>query len=192
MKLFIVLGLGQLGRHTAMTLFSGGGDVLAVDKSEERVELIKDSVGQAVCADATNINTLSAIGAANADTAVIAFGEAELEESILACSALSDLGCGRIVVRSSSALHGKILTRVGASKVVYPEKQIGEQLAKSLLVSGVLEQRNLSFNNLKEMLIKILDDNVELSLKKENMFKNDSKNTLLKIEKEIEKLILCK
>jgi trk system potassium uptake protein TrkA len=143
-KLFVIIGLGQFGRHTARTLYSGGGDVIAIDKDEGRVERIKDEVGQAICADATDIDVLRTIGVAKADTAVVALGENDLEASIMACMALSDLGVGRLIVRSATQLHGRILTRVGATRVIYPEKQMGEQLALSILASGVLEQTTLS------------------------------------------------
>ncbi len=144
MKLFVVIGLGQFGRHTAKTLYAGGGDVLAIDLNEERVEMVKDDVGQAICADATDIDTLRAIGVAKADTAVLALGEDELEASMLTCTGVSDLGVGRIIVRCATELHGRILTRVGATRVIYPEKQMGEQLARSILASGVVDQVTLS------------------------------------------------
>lgn len=140
MKLFVVIGLGQFGRHTAQTLFAGGGDVLAIDKDEMRVERIKDYVGQAICADASDVEILRSLNVAKADTAIIALGESDLESSIMICSALSDLGIGRLIVRASTELQGRILTRVGASRIIYPEKQIGEQLAKSILSFGSLEQ----------------------------------------------------
>lgn len=144
MRLFVVIGLGQFGRHTATTLYAGGADVIAIDKDEFRVELVKDDVGQAICLNATDLDTLRSIGAGKADTVVIALGEDDLEASIICCTAISDLGVGQIIVRSASEEHGRILSRVGASRVIYPEKQMGEQLAKSLLTSGVLDQVTLS------------------------------------------------
>ena len=144
MKQFVIIGLGQFGRHTAKTLYSGGGDVIAIDMNEGRVERVKDEVGQAICADATDIDVLRTIGVANADTAVVALGETDLEASIMACMALNDLGIGRMIVRSATELHGRILARIGATRVIYPEKQMGEQLALSILASGVLEQTTLS------------------------------------------------
>lgn len=144
MRLFVVIGLGQFGRFTATTLYSGGGDVIAIDADEGRVELIKDDVGQAMCLDATDIDALRSIGAGKADTAIVALGEDDLEASIICCMALSDLGVGRIIVRSASEEYGRILFRVGATRIIYPEKQMGEDLAKSLIASGVLDQVTLS------------------------------------------------
>lgn len=144
MKVFVVIGLGQFGRSTATTLYEGGGDVIAIDRDENRVEMVKNDVGQAICLDATDLDALRTVGVAKADTAIVALGEDDLEASIVCCSALSDLGVGRIIVRSSSIQHARILSRVGATRVIYPEKQMGEQLAKSLILAGVLDQVTLS------------------------------------------------
>lgn len=144
MRLFVVIGLGQFGRHTATTLYAGGADVIAIDRDEARVELVKDEVGQAMCLNATDLDALRSIGAGKADTVVIALGEDDLEASIICCTTISDMGVGQIIVRSASEEHGRILSRVGASRVIYPEKQMGEQLAKSMLSSGVLDQVTLS------------------------------------------------
>lgn len=144
MKQFVVVGLGQFGRHTAKTLYSAGVDVVAIDKNEDRVELVKDEVGQAICADGTDIDVLRTMGVVKADTVVVALGESDLEASIMVCMALSDLGVARIIVRSATELHGRILSRIGATRVIYPEKQMGEQLALSILTAGVLELTNLS------------------------------------------------
>jgi trk system potassium uptake protein TrkA len=143
MRLFVVVGLGQFGRNTALSLYAGGGDVIAIDQNEDLVEMVKDQVGQAVCADASDEDALRAIGVNKADTAIVALGESNLEASIMCCTALSDIGVGRIIVRSGSEQHGRILSKVGATRVIYPEKQMGEQLAKSLIASGVLDQVTL-------------------------------------------------
>ena len=144
MKFFVVLGLGQFGVHVARSLHEGGGEVLAIDQDAKRVESIKDDVEQAVCMNATDLDGLRAVGCVKAQTAVVALGESDLEASILACAALSDIGVGNIIARASNELHGRILQRVGATKLVYPEKQMGEQVAKSILMSGVIDQVTLS------------------------------------------------
>jgi trk system potassium uptake protein TrkA len=142
--LFVVLGLGQFGRHTAKTLYANGGDVIAIDADEARVEIIKDEVGQAICMNVTDVDALQSIGVGKADTAVVALGEEDLEASIICCSALSDMGVGRIIVRAASEEQGRILSRVGATRVIYPEMQMGEQLARSLIATGVIDQITLS------------------------------------------------
>lgn len=144
MRLFVVIGLGQFGRYTATTLYAKGADVIAIDRDENRVELVKDDVGQAICLNAADVDSLESVGVGKADTAIVALGEGDLEASIISCTALSDLGVGRIIVRSASEEHGRILSRVGATRVIYPEKQMGEELAKSLMAAGVLDQITLS------------------------------------------------
>lgn len=144
MKLFVVIGLGQFGRHVAMTLHEGGGDVIAIDRDEKRVDDVKDHVSQAVCMDATDMSALRAVEAHKAQTAVVSLGEKDLEGSILATAALSDLGVSTIIVRAANELHGRILRRVGATRLVFPEKQMGEHIAKSVLMSGVVDQVTLS------------------------------------------------
>ena len=83
MKLFVIIGLGQFGRHTAMTLYESGGDVIAIDADQDRVELVKNDVGQAICLDATDMDSLRTVGVGKADTAVIALGEDDREASII-------------------------------------------------------------------------------------------------------------
>ena len=144
MKHFLVTGLGQFGNHVASTLHEGGGDVLAVDQNPRRVEKVKEYVSQAVCMDSTDIEALRALGVNRVQTAVIALGEEDLEASVLTCVALSDLGVGRIVVRAANELQGRILNRVGATKIVYPEKEMGRHIGNSLLMSGVIDQVTLS------------------------------------------------
>lgn len=144
MKLFVVIGLGQFGRSVALTLQGGGGQVLAIDRDERRVEDVKDGVGQAVCMNSADIDALRAVGAQKAQTAVVALGETDLEASVLTCAALTDLGLSQIIVRAANELHGKILTRMGATKIVYPEKEMGTHIAKGILMSGVIDQVTLS------------------------------------------------
>ncbi|MCP4504426.1 MAG: TrkA family potassium uptake protein [Deltaproteobacteria bacterium] len=144
MKVFVVIGLGQFGMHVALSLQEGGGEVLAIDQDEGRVESVKDRVSQAVCLNATSLESLRAVGVAKAQTAVVAVGENDLEAGVVACAALSDLGVANIIVRAANDLQARILERVGATKVVFPERQAGEHIARSILMSGVIEQVTLS------------------------------------------------
>ncbi len=144
MKLFVVLGLGQFGHHVAATLSRGGVEVIAIDKDPKRVEALKDVVSQAVCMDSTDETALRAVGVQKAQTAVVALGEDDLEASILSCAALNDLGVGQITVRTANELQGRILSRMGATRLIYPEKEMGEQVATSIMMSGVIDQVTLS------------------------------------------------
>lgn len=133
MKVYVVVGLGQFGEQIARRLAAAGREVIAVDSDMERVEAIKDVVARAARADCTSEAAMRAIGAAEAHAAVIALGEQDFEAAVLGTALLSSLGVKAIVARASGTQRGKILTLAGASRVVYPEAEMGEQVANLLL-----------------------------------------------------------
>ena len=139
MALYAVIGLGQLGVAVATQLTEGGGEVVAIDSDSARVDAIKDKVARALCLDATDERALRASGVADSSTVVLALGENQLEEAVLATMILRELGVGRIVARASSDVQAKVLQRIGVSKVVFPERQIGHQLARQILMPSVRE-----------------------------------------------------
>ncbi len=143
MQTFVVIGLGQFGRHVAITLTQLGHEVVAVDADMAKVEEIKDLVGRAVRADASEERTLRAMGASEVDVGIVALGEDDFEAAVLAVAALQKLGVKRILARSSNAQRGQILSLVGAHQVVYPEIEMGERVARTLAAPGVLDQRSL-------------------------------------------------
>jgi trk system potassium uptake protein TrkA len=143
MKTYVVVGLGQFGEHVARWLSKAGREVLAVDRSMERVEAMKDVVAQAARADCTSEEAMRALGASKAEVAVVALGEEDFEAAVLGTSVLKGLGVKTVVARSSSPQRGKILTLAGASRVVYPEAEMGEQLARMLMHSSVLASTDL-------------------------------------------------
>jgi trk system potassium uptake protein TrkA len=143
MKTYVVVGLGQFGEHVARRLSESGAEVLAVDRSMERVEAMKDVVAQAVRADCTSEETMRALGVGRAEVAVVALGEEDFEAAVLGTAVLKGLGVERVVVRSSSRQRGRILTLAGASRVVFPEAEMGEQLARMLLHSSVQSSTEL-------------------------------------------------
>jgi trk system potassium uptake protein len=138
MALYAVIGLGQLGAAAALQLTEGGGEVLALDRDNARVDAIKDKVAR-LCMDATDERALRSCGIANATTVVLALGEAQLEEAVLATMLLRDLGVGRIIARAGTDVQAKVLMRIGVSKVVFPERQIGQHLARQILMPTVRE-----------------------------------------------------
>ncbi len=139
---FAVVGLGQFGFKVATTLAAKGAEVIAVDSNPDVVEQIKDQVTQAICLDSTDERALRSLGLQDMDAVVMAIGEG-IEASILTTALLKRLRVKRIIARATSPLHGQVLKEVGAEKVVYPEDQMGEQLAKSLLAPQVVEQITL-------------------------------------------------
>lgn len=143
MKSFVVLGIGRFGSSLARTLYELGHEVLAVDGNEDIVQDIADDVTHAVVGDCMDENTLRSLGVRNFDVAVVAIG-GELQSSILATVLLKDLGVKHIVAKAQSALHAKVLKRVGADRVVFPEHDMGIRLANNLSSENILDYIELS------------------------------------------------
>jgi len=143
MKLFCVIGLGQFGTHVALSLARQGAEVMVLDMDGAKLDGLKSQVGAAVRVDASDREALAAVGMSQVDTAVVALGE-DFENSVLVTSHLKHLGVGWIVVRASNEIQGEILSLVGANKVVYPEVQMAEQTARSLLSVNIREHVRLS------------------------------------------------
>lgn len=133
MKVHVVVGLGQFGDHVARHLARAGREVIAVDADMERVEGIKEVVARAVRADCTSESAMRAVGAAEAESAIIALGEQDFEAAVLGTALLAALGVRSVIVRASDPQRGKILALAGATRVVYPEAEMGEQVASLLL-----------------------------------------------------------
>ncbi|MBI5510747.1 MAG: TrkA family potassium uptake protein [Deltaproteobacteria bacterium] len=138
MALYAVIGLGQLGAAVATNL-ANGGEVIAIDTNAARVDAVKDHVARALCLDATDERALRASGISDASTVVLALGENQLEEAVLATMLLRDLGVGRIIARAGTDVQAKVLERLGVSKVIFPERQIGTQIARQILMPSVRE-----------------------------------------------------
>jgi trk system potassium uptake protein TrkA len=133
-----VLGLGRFGQSVALELSRLGHDVLAVDVDEKQVAQIADSVTHAVQADLTDGDALAELGLGDFDTVIVAMSS-RLEASIIAIAHVRQLGSRRIVAKAGSDLHGSILRQVGATRVVYPERETGQRLARSFAAPGVLD-----------------------------------------------------
>ena len=129
----LVLGLGRFGAATAGDLDKLGRDVLAVDADPALVQKWSDRVRHTAVLDARDMNALQQIGAADFSVAVVAVGSS-IEASVLITTHLVDLKIPQIWAKAISEAHGKILTRIGAHRVIYPEREAGERVAH--LVSG--------------------------------------------------------
>ena len=143
MKSFVVVGLGRFGSETAVKLSQAGCEVLAIDNSNELVQQISDSVTQAVVGDARDKGVLRALGVKDFDCAVVAIG-ASLADSVLATMNLKELGVPYIVCKAHDETHREVLKKLGADKVVVPEKEQAARLAKSLASRNVLDYIELS------------------------------------------------
>ncbi|MBI4161524.1 MAG: TrkA family potassium uptake protein [Acidobacteria bacterium] len=139
MKQYAVIGLGSFGMKVARTLAERGAEVIAIDEDIKKVEEIKDVVSQAICLDSTNEELMRAAGLEDVEAAVVGTGE-NVEASILTTAVLHRLNVPRIVARAASPLHSQILERVGATRIINVEEQMGEQVAKGILAPEIHEQ----------------------------------------------------
>jgi trk system potassium uptake protein TrkA len=129
----------------AKTLTSLGHEVLALDKNEHAVHEIMNDVTQAVQADAREEETLRALGVRNLDVAVVAIGD-DLEANILITLMLKEMGIPYVVAKARSVQHGKVLEKIGADKIVYPEQDMGIRLANNLIRTNVMDFIELSLD----------------------------------------------
>ena len=140
---FAVIGLGRFGAATATTLVELGQDVIGIDGSEDKVREMSDALLQAVQLDATDERALRAAGIQNVDVAVISIGE-DIESSLLVVMLVKELGIPTIIAKAVTPLHGRILQKLGVSRVIFPEREMAQRLAHSLVVPNVLDYIELS------------------------------------------------
>ena len=138
MKQFAIIGLGRFGTSIASTLYAMGHDVLAIDKDEDQIQAISDSVTHAVQADATDENMLKAVGIRNFDVAVVTIGS-DIQASILITLLCKELGVKFVLAKAQNELHAKVLYKIGANKVVFPERDMGVRVAHNLVASNILD-----------------------------------------------------
>ncbi len=137
-KQFIVIGLGRFGRSVATALASAGNDVLGVDTSEALVEDMAPFVTHAVQADATDEKVLKALGITNFDVAVVAIG-GDIQASIMVTMLLKEQGVPKVLVKAQSDIHAKVLERIGADRIVFPERDMGNKVALNLASENIID-----------------------------------------------------
>ncbi len=145
MKQFAVIGLGRFGTSVAKTLTMMGYEVLVIDDDQEKIQEIVNEVTHAVQADAKDEKALKALGIRNFDVVIVAIGK-DIESNILVTVLLKELGVKFVVAKARTELQGKVLAKVGADKVVFPERDMGIKVAHSLVSSNVLDHIELSPN----------------------------------------------
>lgn len=143
MKRFAVLGLGKFGFYLARRLFENGHEVIAVDTDKEVVQNITDYSTQAIIADATSKDVLISLGIEEVDTAVVSLGT-RMDHSILVTLHLKEIGLKEVVVKAITEDHRKILERIGATQVIFPERDMAEKLALNLSSRNILDYLELS------------------------------------------------
>lgn len=137
MKTFAVIGLGRFGTAIARELSALGHEVLAVDVDEVKVQRVADKVTHAVVGDARDMNVLKALGVRNFDCAVVAMGS-DVGNSALITLNLKELGLKQVVCKAQSHVHQRVLEKIGADRVIFPEHEMGVKLAQGLSSSNVL------------------------------------------------------
>lgn len=142
-KQYLVLGLGRFGASVAESLYSLGHEVLAVDADEGLVEDVAPRVTQAIAADATNEEVLASLEPAAFDAAIVSIG-ANVRDSILIAVLLREMGAKSVIAKAADELHAKVLRKVGVDRVVFPERDMGQRLARSLATQNFLDMMELS------------------------------------------------
>ena len=143
MKQFIVIGIGRFGSAVAERLCQLGHEVLVIDTDEEAVQKISEKVTHSVTADATDEGVLKSLGVRNFDVAVVAIGS-DIQSSIMTTLILKEMGVGYVVAKAQNELHAKVLLKIGADRIVFPERDMGERVAHNLIASNILEYIELS------------------------------------------------
>ncbi len=142
-KQFAVIGIGRFGESLIKELSRMGYDVLAIDVDEEKVGDAIEIATHAVQADAMDAQTLKALGIRNFDVVIVSIG-GNVQANILTTIVLKELGVKRVIAKAQNALHGKVLEKIGADVVIYPERDMAIKLARSLVSHNFLEQISLS------------------------------------------------
>ncbi|MBR0514346.1 MAG: TrkA family potassium uptake protein [Clostridia bacterium] len=143
MKSYIVIGLGRFGTEMAVKLYDCGEEVLAVDTNETLIDKIADRVTRAVAADARDIDVLRRLGAEIFDVAVVAVGS-DLAASALITMNLKTLGVPFIMCKAHDDTYREILEKLGADRVIIPEREMADKLSLGLTSTGVMEYIELS------------------------------------------------
>lgn len=142
-KSYAVIGLGQFGMTLALTLAEANCDVLVINDTEENIQDIAEKVTYAVKADVREPDTLKSLGVQNVDVVIVAVAE-NMEASITATMQAKELGVPFVMAKAMNSLHGRILSKLGADRVIYPEQSMGIRVAKNLLSSGFVDLFELS------------------------------------------------
>ena len=144
MKQIAILGLGRFGRALARTLVEMGHDVMGVDANEAVVEKMAPVLTNCVQADVMDEQTLLSLGVTNFDIVVVGIGNSDMQASIFTTLMLKEMGVEHVVCKVSSNKHARILLKLGADRVVYPERDMCMRFAHSIAQSDVLEFIELS------------------------------------------------
>ena len=139
----VVIGLGRFGSSVVETLAKKGCEILAMDINEDNVKAVTEHATHAVQCDATDIRTLKELGVQNMDVSIVSIGE-DVEASVLIVMALKELGVKDIIAKAVTPLHIKILEKLGATQVVYPERDMAIRVATHIVTPNIIDSLFLS------------------------------------------------
>ncbi|QQK75432.1 TrkA family potassium uptake protein [Salicibibacter cibarius] len=140
---FVVIGLGRFGQSVTKTLIDNENDVLAIDKDEQIVQEVAPKVTHAVQVDATDESALEQLGLHKFSHAIVGIGE-NLQASILTTLILKELNVGEVTAKAKDDYHGKVLSKIGADNIVFPERDMGDRLGNLLSSSNLIDYLELS------------------------------------------------
>jgi trk system potassium uptake protein TrkA len=143
MKTYAVIGLGKFGFNIAKGLAEQGMDIIAIDNDPHKIQVISEYIEDAIILDSTDIKALQEAGVVGLDTVIISIGE-NIEASILTLMALKELENKTIIAKAITLTHGEILARLGAFKVIYPERESAKKLVENLVGNVVIDQVDFS------------------------------------------------
>ena len=167
MKQYLVIGLGRFGTSVAKTLYEAGENILGIDVSEELVQdrINNNILKNAIIGDASDGKILKDIGAENFDVAFVCIGD--IEASVMIALNLKELGIKSIIAKAINKKHGKVLTKIGATEIVYPEEHMGKRIAELTMNTDIIEH------------LKFTDNFVLVEVKAPSVFWN---NSLIKLD----------
>ncbi len=186
MRQFAVFGLGIFGKNIALALYQQGFMVLGVDIDEAPVRDLAGKISEVVQADTTDEKVLEALGIKNFDVAIVSIGN-DIQSSVLTALALKDMGVPFIVARAINENHGKILSKVGADRVIFPEKDMALKVAKTLSFHNAIRTEELFPGyNIVEAKLPMALANTTLS---KSQLRNRFGVTILAIKRESEYIV---
>lgn len=142
-KQYAVLGLGRFGQSVAIELSNNGYDVLAIDTNQEIIQDISEHVRFAVKADVTDIDALRSLGLGNFDVAIVAIAT-NIDASIMATLLAKELGVKLVISKAQDDMHEKILKKIGADRVIFPEREMAQRIANNLMTGNIIDYLELS------------------------------------------------
>jgi trk system potassium uptake protein TrkA len=173
---FVIIGCGRFGSAVAQELTKLGREVMIVDVDSDVVQNMSNIVTYAVQADVTDANTVKSLGIGNFDTAIVTMG-ANIQGSMLATLLVKETGIKKVISKAQSKVHSQILYKIGADRVIFPEREMGIRLAKNLVSKNVLEFIELS-EDYSVIELKVTEDWIGKTLEELDMRKKYGVNVV--------------